>query len=82
MNSFVTSLIRTYVPIIVGAVVSYLLTVGIEIDSEAQAGLVVGLTGVLQAAYYLAVRLIERKFPQAGVLLGSAKQVVYRKVEK
>ena len=82
MNSFITSLIRTYVPIIVGAIASYLITLGVELDAETQAGLVVALTGVLQAVYYLVVRLIERKFPQAGVLLGSAKQVVYREVKE
>jgi hypothetical protein len=78
MNSFVTSFIRTYVPIVVGAVVSYLVTLGIQLDAETQAGMVVTLTGVSQAVYYAIARFLESKFPKAGVLLGSAKQVVYR----
>lgn len=77
MSNFVTSLIRTYVPIIVGALVAWLITVGIELDANTQAGLIVGLTGILQGAYYLAVRLLERKFPQIGVLLGSTQKPVY-----
>lgn len=77
MNNFVTSLIRTYVPIAVGAIVSYLLTLGVQLDANTQAGLVVALTGVLQAVYYLVARLLERKFPQFSVLLGSASQPKY-----
>lgn len=77
MNNFVLSLIRTYVPIAVGAVVAYLVTLGIELDPETQAGLVVSMTGVLQASYYLVARLLEKKFPQLGVLLGSSQKPVY-----
>jgi len=83
MNNFVTSLIRTYVPIGVGAVAAYLLTKGIELDAEAQLGLVTFLTALLQGAYYLAARLIERKIPQAGtLLLGSAKKPDYVEPEE
>lgn len=80
MTNFFTSLVRTYVPIIVGAFAAWLITVGIELDANSQAGLIVALTGLLQGAYYLAVRLLERKFPQIGVLLGSTQKPVY--VEK
>lgn len=78
MNNFVTSLIRTYVPIAVGAIVSFLVTSGIEIDANAQLGLVTFLTAVLQGAYYLAARLLEKKFPSiGGLLLGSSKKPEY-----
>ena len=78
MNNFVTSLIRTYVPIVVGAIVSFLVTSGIEIDANAQLGLVTFLTAVLQGAYYLAARLLEKKFPSiGGLLLGSSKKPEY-----
>lgn len=46
MNNFVTSQIRTIVPIIVGALVSWLITLGIELDADTQTGLVVFLTGI------------------------------------
>ena len=70
MTNFVIGLIRTYVPIIVGAAVAYLLTLGVEIDAGTQAGAVVALTGVLQALYYTGVRLLAEKWPSVGILLG------------
>lgn len=79
MNSnFVTSLIRTYVPIIAGALISYLLSKGIDLDEGARTGLVTFLTALSQGLYYLLVRLFEKYVsPQFGWLLGQAKQVKY-----
>jgi len=77
MNDFITSLIRTYVPIAVGAVASYFLTLGIEVDANAQLGLVTFLTALSQGVYYLVARLLEQKFPQLGFLLGSTKKPEY-----
>lgn len=77
MNDFITSLVRTYVPIGVGAIASYLLTKGIELDANAQLGLVTFLTALSQGVYYLAARLLEQKFPQLGFLLGSSKKPEY-----
>lgn len=78
MGDFVTSLIRTYVPIAVGALASYLLTKGIEIDANAQLGLVTFLTAVSQGVYYLLARLLEKQFPSiGGLLLGSSKKPEY-----
>lgn len=77
MSDLVVSFIRTYVPIVVGSLISWLATRGLEIDPQTGNGLVVFLTGLLIAAYYGIVRLIERKFPQAGVLLGSTKKPEY-----
>lgn len=81
MTNFATSLIRTYVPIIVGAIVSYLVTKGIDIDANAQLGLITFLTAVLQGGYYLLARLLERQFPQLSVLLGSNKVPNYKEVK-
>lgn len=77
MNSFVISQIRTYVPILVGALVAWLITVGVELDSDTQAGIIVALTGLLQGLYYFIVRLLEKKWPKIGVLLGVASKPVY-----
>lgn len=80
MNNFVTSQIRTIVPIIVGALVSWLITLGIELDADSQTGLVVFLTGLLQAVYYFIARLLEKKYPSiGGFLLGSQSKPVYKK---
>ena len=73
LNTLAPSLIRTYVPIIVGALVAWLLTLGVNLDAGAQTGLIVFLTGLLQAVYYTLIRLAERQWPQIGVLLGLAK---------
>lgn len=80
MKTLVPSLIRTYVPVAVGALISWLLTLGVEVGADAKAGLIAGGTGVLIAAYYTLVRLAEQKWPWVSVLLGSSKQPeVYRK---
>lgn len=77
MNDFVISLVRTYVPIFVGSFVAYLATKGIELDAQTSASLVVFLTGTIIAVYYGVVRLVEKRFPQAGILLGSTKTPEY-----
>ena len=82
MTDFVTSLIRTYVPIGVGALASYLVTRGIEIDANAQLGLVTFLTAVLQGVYYLIARILEARMPSiGGLLLGSSKKPEYTEVK-
>lgn len=77
MSATIVSLIRTYVPIGVGAFIAWLLTLGIQLDPEAEAGLVVGLTGVVIAAYYGAVRWLEKRWPWIGVLLGVPAEPAY-----
>jgi len=79
LNNFITSQIRTFVPIAIGAVISFLTLKGIEIDPDTQLSLVLAVTGLLQALYYFLARLAEKKYPQLGFLLGSTKQPVYSK---
>ena len=78
MTNFLISLIRTYVPIAVGSVISFLVVqYGFVIDESITGQLVAGLTGLLIAGYYLLARLLERKFPQLGFLLGTSAVPVY-----
>lgn len=78
MSNLIESLIRTYCPIIVGALTSYLVVKhGIVVPEDITLAATVALTGALQAAYYGAVRLLERRWPAAGVLLGKASQPDY-----
>lgn len=79
MNDVITSAIRTYTPILVGGLISWLLSLGVEVDPQSQAGLVIFLTGLLQALYWTVVRLLEKKWPALGVLLGKAEQPTYTK---
>lgn len=73
----ILSYARTYVPIAVGALFAWLASLGLELDPEIQAGLVVALTGIIQAAYYALFRQLEKRWPWAGVLLGSRAQPSY-----
>lgn len=80
MQDLIRSYIRTYAPMFVGAVISFLATKGITLDTETQTALVVAFTGLLQALYYAIARLLERKYPIVGkILLGSSKQPSYEK---
>lgn len=77
MNDFITSLIRTWTPIIVGSIVAWLTARGIDVSAQDALGLTAFLSAVFSGAYYLVVRLAERKFPQVGLLLGSTKKPEY-----
>jgi hypothetical protein len=72
MTDFLTSLVRTYVPIAIG----YLVSVGVLSDTlsdEATAA----ATGAIIGAYYLLARLLEKKWPALGWLLGVPKAPTY-----
>ncbi len=77
MSDFLLSLVRTYVPIAVGGVAAWLITLGIVIDPEIQAAGVIFFTGVITALYYFAARLLELKWPTFGLLLGARKAPAY-----
>jgi hypothetical protein len=77
MSDFVVGLIRTWVPIVVGAVVSWLVTLGVSFDAATEAGLITGLTGLLIGVYYTVVRLLAEKWPWFGYLLGVNKAPSY-----
>lgn len=77
INDTLIGLIRTWVPIGVGAAISWLATAGLQLDNETQAAAIVAATGAIQAAYYTVVRLLENKYPAIGWLLGSAKTPTY-----
>jgi ABC-type phosphate/phosphonate transport system permease subunit len=62
------SLIRTIVPIVVGALVGWLATRGIEVDA---AVIIPAVDGIVAALYYAAIRAAEQKWPSAGWLLGA-----------
>lgn len=77
MSDLFTSMVRTIVPIIVGSIASFLATKGIDLDAGTLAGLSAFLAGLFSAVYYLIVRVVEQRFPQWGVLLGSKKTPEY-----
>lgn len=80
IGDLVPSLIRTYVPVIVGAFFAWLVTSGIDVDATAQTALVTALTALLTGVYYTGVRLLEKQWPQLGFLLGINVQPQYGNV--
>lgn len=76
MNPLASNLLRTYVPILVGAVASWLAARGIHVDAQTQAAAVVAMTGIFQAAYYTVVRVLEERWPAVGGVLLLSKAPV------
>jgi hypothetical protein len=74
MSDYIVSLIRTYVPMAVGFVAAWLLTLGIEIDSAA---LELALVSILSGAYYALIRWAESRWPWFGKLLGKQTAPTY-----
>lgn len=78
MNDYALSLIRTWVPIAVGSVLSWLaVKYGIAVPESISNEVTVGLTAALIAGYYALVRGLEKRWPAFGKLLGAAKKPVY-----
>lgn len=68
LSDYGRSLIRTAVPLLVGSLVSWLATRGVNVDLGATVAVVDTLIG---AVYYAAVRAAEKRWPGAGWLLGA-----------
>ncbi len=78
MSNYIISQIRTYVPIIVGALLTLLATkYNIVVDDGIGSAGVAFLTGLLSAVYYGIIHALEQKWPQIGVLLGKASLPYY-----
>lgn len=79
MSDYVIGHIRTAVPLIVGAAVTWLATTldiaGLDDATTAVSG---GLVVIVSAGYYAAVRRLAEKWPGVGVLLGVNQAPTYR----
>ena len=64
-----SSILRTAVPVIVGALLGWAAQVGLDLPSGATTEIV---TVVITTAYYAAARLIEQTWPGLGNMLLSA----------
>lgn len=68
------SIVRTVVPIVVGAVLGWFTAANIPVAPDFEGTLTTLLTAALTTAYYVAVRLFETYIsPKLGWLLGYAK---------
>ena len=80
LNDFITSQIRTWVPLLVAFIVNILGTNGVIIPEEASAGLTAFLSALAGGVWYLVARILETKFgAKWGLLLGVPKQPEYAK---
>lgn len=78
MKAIFDSLVRTYVPIVVGAAVSFFVSQGVVLDPEFEAALTAGVFALSAAVWYTAVRLLETYVtPKFGWLLGLNKAPSY-----
>jgi hypothetical protein len=65
------NLIRTYVPVVVGSGISWLISHGIQVTTPTKAALIALLTSTLIAGYYTVLRVLEERWPSIGLLLGA-----------
>lgn len=78
LSDQIVSLIRTYVPIAVGAFLTWLgVTFDVMIPEDASTALVAGLVALVSALYYAIARALEARWPVFGVLLGTRRQPTY-----
>lgn len=78
MKAVWESLVRTFTPIVVGYVLGWFATAGIELDEKFAPALTALVGAVLSGIYYVAVRLLETYVtPKFGWLLGLAKTPEY-----
>lgn len=68
------SLVRTFVPALVGLAIAALTKINADIDSAALTALV---DAIVIGAYYTVVRFLEARWPKFGILLGVPKQPSY-----
>lgn len=70
MNNFFISLIRTWVPVGVGAFITWLAAnYDVVVPADASSSLVIGVMGLVTAVYYMLARLVEKRWPGLGKIL-------------
>lgn len=76
MNDTLVSLIRTWVPILVGSALTWLST-ALDITDFDTTGVATAVTGLVIAIYYAVVRIAEKRWPVVGIFLGKRTQPTY-----
>lgn len=71
LHALYVSIVRTGVPVAIGALVAWLVSLGVELPDEFVAELVAGATVLVTLVYYVIARVVERRFPKFSWLLGS-----------
>lgn len=68
-----TSAVRTFTPLLVGAVVAWAAKVGFNLTGDLQDALTTLIGGLFAFVYYLGVRLLEQRYPGASKFLLSRR---------
>lgn len=72
------SLVRTFVPVIVGSVVGWVAVSGVPLDAGVEVGVTTVVTALATGLYYVVARLLETYVaPRFGWLLGKPVAPVY-----
>lgn len=78
MKALFDSIVRTFTPLIVGAVIGWFVTAGITLDPEFEGALTLVVSGAFALIYYVGARVLETYVaPRFGWLLGVARQPIY-----
>lgn len=79
-NETIISIIRTFVPLLVGQVMTWAATLGVlDANGEVSAALITLFTVLFTTLYYALVRVLETKVSSKfGWLLGAAKAPQYK----
>jgi cyanate permease len=77
MSDGLVALIRTMTPILAGWLVSVLVTRGVTVGSDVESGLVVSLTSVFTAGYWLLASWLAGRWPVFGYLLVVPRSPTY-----
>ncbi|GAA4204495.1 hypothetical protein [Actinocatenispora rupis] len=77
MSDYLTSIIRTAMPVAVGALISWAALHGVNVPAGDRETVAAATTGVLILVDYAVVRAAERRWPSAGLLLGTARTPRY-----
>lgn len=77
MSQYIVSIIRTWVPWIIGWALGKLVVVGVILDNDTSEKLTFAITALVIGLYYAAARWLEARYPKFGILLGYIKQPVY-----
>ena len=70
MDDYITSQIRTWVPVAVGALIVWAATtLGVVLDDGTSAALTAAAVGIVTSVYYAAARAVEHRWPAVGRVL-------------
>lgn len=81
MGDLITATIRTVVPAMVSYFTVYMSARGLQLDNVTVTGIETAIICLATGLFYLAVRVLAKKWPWVELLLGSKKTPEYKEVK-